>query len=376
MGRNGGGSVFAYHRLFLKQKWIAIMKLSTLLLSSVALAVAGSAYAADLPAKKGAPAAKATGCPAFGAGFFQIPGGDNCIKFSGHMKYSGSYTTDSTANNVAAYSQSARFRLEADVRSNSEMGVVRGFGRINSASAATAVGKAYVQVGGLTAGLDSNLADISGTSGDNYGANLGGGSSTGVRYDMALGGSTLSVQVVNASNNVVSGVADRPDVLIGLATKAGPADVKIVAVSQEAIHASSATAQSSAQGYAVVARVGMTLGGGFGVAAFGGTSQAASKYTTSATRYDWDGTDKATGSNFGGEITFGAGSGTLAIAADQSKETLGAASTQVRNLGVSYAATLAKGLSVEPEFVTSTTDSTSAGKSTSNTIYIRIQRDF
>ncbi len=352
------------------------MKLSTLLLSSAALVVAGSAYAADLPAKKGAPAAKATGCPAFGAGFFQIPGGDTCIKFQGHMKYSGSYTTDSTANNVAAYSQSSRFRLETDVRNNSEIGVVRGFARVNAATSGTSLGKAYVQVGGLTAGTNANLADIAGTNAANYGANLGGGSATGLQYDMALGGSTLSVQVVNASNNTASGVADRPDVLIGLATKAGPADIKIVAVSQEAINASSGSAQSSAQGYALVGRVGMTLGGGFGVAAFGGTSQAASKYTTSATRYDWDGTDKATGSNFGGEVTFAAGSGTLAIAADQSKETLGSASTQVNNLGVSYAATLAKGLSVEPEFVTSTTDSTSAGKSTSNTVYLRIQRDF
>jgi len=45
------------------------MKLSTLLLSSAALVVAGSSYAADLPAKKGAPAKAATGCPAFGVAF-------------------------------------------------------------------------------------------------------------------------------------------------------------------------------------------------------------------------------------------------------------------------------------------------------------------
>lgn len=349
------------------------MKLSTLLLSSAALVVAGSAYAADLPAKKGAPAAKAaaTGCPAFGAGFFQIPGGDTCIKFQGHMKYSGSYSTDSTTVSTAPYSQSARFRLETDVRNNSEIGVVRGFARVNAASSGTSMGKAYVQVAGLTAGTNANLADIAGTNADNYGANLGGGSALGVQYDMAMGASTLSMQVVNASNNTTTGVADRPDVLVGITTKAGPADVKIVGVSQEAMHSDGTTAQ----GYAVVARVGMTLGGGFGVAAFGGSSLAASKYTTAGNLKDWDGSDKATGTNFGGEVLYSAGAGTLAIAADQSKETLGSSSTQVNNLGVSYAAKIATGLSVEPEFVTSTKDA-SGSKTTSNTVYLRIQRDF
>jgi len=348
------------------------MKLSTLLLSSAALVVAGSAYAADLPAKKGAPAAKAaTGCPAFGAGFFQIPGGDTCIKFSGHMKYSGSYTSDSTDEVTAAYSQSARFRLEADVRNNSEIGVVRGFGRINAASSGTSVGKAYVQVGGLTAGLNSSLADIAGTNADQYGSNLGGGSATGIQYDMAMGATTLSIQAANASNNTASGVADRPDVLVGIATKAGPADIKIVGVSAEAVHSDG----TAIQGYAVVARAGLSLGGGFGVAAFGGSSVGASSYTTSANLADWDGTDKATGSNFGGEVTYSTGSGTLAIAADQSQEKLGDTSSKVTNLGVSYAANLAKGLVIEPEFVTSTTDEDGT-KTASNTVYLRIQRDF
>ena len=67
------------------------MKITSLLLSSAAVLVAGSAFAADLPAKKAAPAAAVVACPAFGAGFFQLPGSDTCIQFSGYVRYDATY---------------------------------------------------------------------------------------------------------------------------------------------------------------------------------------------------------------------------------------------------------------------------------------------
>ena len=142
------------------------MKLTSLLLSSAAVLVAGSAFAADLPAKKAAPAAAVTACPAFGAGFFTIPGSETCIKLGGYM------------NNVTTYldedqsiSNAAELRLTLDARSNSEIGVIRGFGRIGN----DGMERAYVQVGGLTVGKSSSLADIAGTNAWNYGSSLGGG---------------------------------------------------------------------------------------------------------------------------------------------------------------------------------------------------------
>ena len=355
------------------------MKLSTLLLSSAALVVAGSAYAADLPAKKGAPAAKAaTGCPAFGAGFFQIPGGDTCIKFAGHARYLGSYTNDSTNTTTAAYTQGGRLQFETDVRSNTEIGVVRGYTRLRATESSASANKYYVQFSGLTAGNMGSLADIAGTNAENYGSNLGGGTGIGLKYDLPVGASTISVALENAANNdqnaFAGGASDRPDVLLGFASKAGPADIKIALASHEAVDATSDSASTSAQGFAGVARVGFSLGNGFGVAAFGGVSEAASKYTTAAKRSDLAGSDKAKGSNFGGEVTFATGSGTLAIAADQSEEKLANDSTKITNYGVSYVYNAAKGLAIEPEFVSSTTDN--GTKSTSNTVYLRIQRDF
>ena len=362
------------------------MKLSTLLLSSAALVVAGSAYAADLPAKKAAPAA-ATGCPAFGAGFFQIPGGDTCIKFSGHARYLGSYTTDSTDTKTAAYSQGGRLQLETDVRSNTEIGTLRGFSRLRADSAGAKGNKYYVQFAGLTAGKKGSIIDFAGTNAENYGAHLGSNATElGLNYDLPLGASTLSFGLENAEDNdqnntgvggnaFAGGVSDRPDLLIGFASKAGPADIKIAFASHEAVDASDASTSTSSQGYAGLARIGFALGNGFGAAAFGGISEAASKFTTKGNLSDLSGSEKAKGSNFGGEITFATGSGTLAIAADQSEEKLAGSKSKVTNYGVSYVYNATKNLAIEPEFVSETTD-TDGTKTTSNTVYLRIQRDF
>ena len=341
------------------------MKITSLLLSSAAVLVAGSAFAADLPAKKAAPAAAVVACPAFGAGFFQLPGSDTCLKLSGYMNYTASYDFDESGNTTAAYGQAGEFRVMFDARSNTELGVVRGFSRTTNGT----VDRAFVQFSGITAGLNSSLSDFAGTNAWNYGSNLGAGKGAGVRYDAALGASTLSIAIEGAQDNNSSGVSDRPDVLVGFKTTLGMVDLNIVAASHEVQEGS-----VSDQGYAVVGRIGASLGGGFGVALFGGMSEGASKYT-----YD-GGNDLvsgmlAEGTNIGGEILLTAGKGVLALAADQATFEQGTTDITRTNYGVSYVYELAKGLSIEPEFVMSSVDN---GTTTTDTTigYLRIQRDF
>jgi len=366
------------------------MSLSTLLLSSAALVVAGSAFAADLPAKKGAPAKAATGCPAFGAGFFQIPGSDTCIQFSGHVRYKASYELQSTDGETANYGNGYRFRLGVDTRSNSELGVIRGYARLNATPAAS-VDRAYVSFSNLTVGRMGSLADIAGTNGDTYGSNLGGGTGIGARYDMPLGTSTLSLAVENSADNnvddsgtITNPASDRPDLLVGLKSALGPVNVNIVGVSHQAtMWRNDNTSPETTEGYAILGRLGVSAGG-FGVAVFGGAANAASAYVTdvSATGiedYTSNGQDNvSSATNIGGEITYTLGAGTLAIAADQSAQSLDDHhQATITNVGVSYAFNLAKGLSVEPEFIhTTQTDDSSNDGTTTNTVYLRIQRDF
>jgi len=341
------------------------MKLSTLLLSSAALVVAGSAYAADLPAKKGAPAAKATGCPAFGAGYFQIPGGDNCIKFSGYMAYDGNY--NSTAG---TYSQSADSRLRMDVKSNSELGVINGVARWNGSSSGFSMSRAFVQVGGLTAGRNASLADIAGTSAWNYGASLAGGTGVGLWYAMPVGNTTVTI----GEENAVAGSTNaqkRPDVLAAISTSAGSVKVDVVGVSHEATDESGST---SANGYAILGRVGVSAGA-FGAAVFGGSSSGALKYTSAIPSgyLDYDSAaDTSKGSNIGAEVTAALGQGTLAIAVGQTSATdaVTGGTTKLSTLGVDYAFAVAKGFTVEPEFIAT------SGDSSSNVFYLNIRRDF
>ena len=371
------------------------MKLSTLLLSSAALVVAGSAFAADLPAKKAAPAAKpaATGCPAFGAGFFQIPGGDTCIKLSGYMAYEGNYN-----GTAGTYGQDGAFRLITDVRSNTDAGVVRGFARItgsygNSSSGSSSgtdmtPSRAYVQLGGLTAGKNASLADISGTAGWNYGSNLGGGTGTGIWYAMNAGGATITIGEENAvSDNSNSGASSadltskRPDLLAKVSFAAGAATLDLVGVSHAPTDnyggsPNTAGAAADGNGYAFLGRVGVTSGD-FGAAIFGGTSRGALKYTSAVPSgyADYDSTtstEYSSGSNIGGEITAKLGNGLLAIAAGQQKATDAAAggSTKTTTIGVDYALNVAKGFVVEPEVIFNT------GDSKSDVYYLTIHRDF
>jgi len=355
------------------------MKLSTLLLSSAAILVAGSAYAADLPAKKGAPAAKATGCSAFGAGFFQIPGGDNCIQFSGFMRYEGSQSG-------AAISQAGSARVQVDVRSNTEMGALRGVVRQNfspatsswtsgnTTGASTANGdRAFVQLGGLTAGAYGSTADIATTATNNVSTGLGGGSSTGIRYATALGAFTVTVAAENAADkNQTTYSASTPDLLMAVAAPIGGGTATVVAASHK---------NDIGQGWAYLANFSVAAGPAT-VGLYGGVSHGAIAHVGAGgnnpagapAQADSDGTNMTDATAFGVSAAVqAAANGTLQFDYGQRNSSNPTTPTTRKNTyaGVGYAYAAAKGFTVTPEYQYSITDDVAA-----NTVYLRIQRDF
>ena len=348
------------------------MKLSTLLLSSAALVVAGSAYAADLPAKKGAPAAKpATGCPAFGAGFFQIPGGDTCIQFSGRVTYDASYSGQSDKNDAARYGQAGGFRFQADVRNNTEIGAIRSFIRQEVSGGK----KAYIQFSGVTAGLKDSLADIAGTSPVQFGAGWS-QPDTGIYYTFAAGSTSFSVGLENAANkNSGGGISDRPDAIIKVSSAFGPANVKIAAISHEAVGLTS----GAQQGYAFLGHIDVKASDNVTIIAFGGTSSAAGSYTGSnASTYDTDTTASYAlkGSSLGGEVDLSFGKAALIVAARQNVHEGNGSKVTDKSYTVATKYSLAKGLDFYPEVLWGDTTNAAGEKSNTSGAYLRIERDF
>ena len=124
------------------------MKLSSLLISSAAFATfASSAYAADaIVIAEPEPVEYVRVCDVYGAGFFYIPGTENCIRIGGYVRYEARYdNTRWTGRNLAGtqternyrYWNSARFQLNVDARSETEWGTLRAYaeGRFDWASA-------------------------------------------------------------------------------------------------------------------------------------------------------------------------------------------------------------------------------------------------
>lgn len=344
------------------------MKLTSLLLSSAAVLVAGSAFAADLPAKKAAPAAAVTACPAFGAGFWTVPGSDTCIKMGGRVVYDASASLlnddddDASTTNVSG----ASARIQFDVRSNTEAGVVRGVYRWGSAGVGQQM---YVQYAGLTAGLASSLLDISGAGGWNYGSNTGGGTGAGLVYSTAIGASTFSIGVMNAANNNTgSGVTDTPDLEASFSTSVSGVTATLAAASHTA--QDGATGES-AQGYAVIGNLGVTSGA-VSASIYGGMSNAALEYTGNPVgTLDIAGAATADGTVVGGTVSFGMGAGSLSVMAEQVTESLGDNETDTMQYGIMYAHTIATNLTIAPEYVFSDN-----GTVESSTVYLRIERDF
>ncbi len=359
------------------------MKLSTLLLSSAAFLVAGAAYAADLPAKKMAPAA-ATGCTAFGAGYIAIPGSDTCLKISGYVAYEAS-----VSNNV--YGQDGYGRVGFDASSNSEIGAIHSFTRFNAWGAAVSSAndpeggagstvssdRAYIEFAGFQAGLIDSITDIGGTQ-SWWGANgriAGGGFTTaGINYTAKFGNTSLTVGEENSEVDQAADAPNRPDLIAKLSTSAGGFSANVAGVSHTTL---AGAGGATGNGYAILAQAQYKTGA-FGLIAFGGSSQGALKYTSplpgtalGSGAQDYDGTNYSKGTNFGGAINATFGNNVVEIAVEQTQATA-ASQSQVNNTYVDVWGKfpVAKALSVQPEFISQ------SGSASSNTGYLFIVRDF
>ncbi|MBZ0163633.1 MAG: porin [Notoacmeibacter sp.] len=144
------------------------MKIKSLLLGSAAALVAVSgARAADAIIAEPEPVEYVRVCDAYGAGFFYIPGTETCLRISGEVRVQIGGATGGTT-----YSVLARGRLNFDARSDTELGTLRGFIRIDgtrSHNTATVVADSvaldhgFIELGGFKVGYtDSTWATFAG----------------------------------------------------------------------------------------------------------------------------------------------------------------------------------------------------------------------
>ena len=132
------------------------MKLKSLLIGSAAALVAtGGAQAADVMMEdEMEPVEYVRVCDAYGAGFFYIPGSETCLRFEGYARYQIDVDEDYLTN-------SHRFRLNVDARSDTDWGTLRGFGRIqatggDSSDASFAADQLMVQLSGFHLGYSES----------------------------------------------------------------------------------------------------------------------------------------------------------------------------------------------------------------------------
>ena len=368
------------------------MKLSSLLLSSAAVIVAGSAFAADLPAKKAAPAAApaVASCPSFGKGFFTIPGSDTCLQFSGRMLGDVTVVDPKGSRSTAPATIGASWRIAVDARSNTDAGVVRGFARTSGGSGGKmGVDYAYAQIGGLTAGLaDTAFATINNPWGWEYGADDGAVLPV-LQYTASIGtGNSITIGVENAANRTNTsdtGAAQIPDLVGQFKSVQGPVTFQLAA----ATHQNHGSVSGDKQGYAVNGAVTFAatkdttvyvqaayadaalsyLGYGFGKDAFG-TGVPGYDYTDTAV------TKTAKGWSAQGVVNQAVGAGSISLNGAYGVITdINSKDAKITQIELNYDYTGIKGVQIVPAIYYKNTDynGTSANSTTG---YLRIERDF
>lgn len=102
------------------------MKLKSLLLGSAAALVAVSnAHAADAIVVEAEPMEYVKVCDTYGAGYFYIPGGETCLKFSGSLRVQYTSGHDADHNSyVSNHSANVRARLTVDAKNETEYGTL------------------------------------------------------------------------------------------------------------------------------------------------------------------------------------------------------------------------------------------------------------
>lgn len=227
------------------------------------------------PAPSAGPVTKPViACEAHGNGFFVIPGTSSCLRISGYSRAEASYvevpgdinTSSASLLDQAELGFAGRLRINTDVRSSTEMGTLRGFGRLNfnlasgsafslssssgaldqnqagSFSSSVDLEQAYVSLGGWSIGrqdsafLFYNQADSSIVVPDDglkilaasYTHSLGSG----------LSGTLALENPMQRSTNVKSGdlgMANVPEIVGGLQLINGPLTAKLSAASHQVV---------------------------------------------------------------------------------------------------------------------------------------------
>lgn len=127
--------------------------------SVACLFAAGVAKAADLPMTKVEAIDYVKACTKFGSGFFYIPGSDTCLKISGDIRANYYHLINTFPSRTSdALTFDGRGQIAFDARTTTDYGVLRSFFAIignfgNGSTTSFALDKAYIQLGGLTAGF-------------------------------------------------------------------------------------------------------------------------------------------------------------------------------------------------------------------------------
>jgi hypothetical protein len=160
------------------------MKIKSLILGSAAalLAVSGARAADAVMAPEPEPVDYVRVCDAYGAGFFYIPGTETCLSINGYVWFQvgassktlsslvipGNGTYETNYKDSDGWSYGSRVRINFDARSDTELGTLRGWMRLqadwNEKANGTAdavqlngdgnvgIDQAFVQLGGFIAG--------------------------------------------------------------------------------------------------------------------------------------------------------------------------------------------------------------------------------
>ncbi|WP_319411070.1 porin [uncultured Cohaesibacter sp.] len=262
------------------------MNIKSLILGSAAALVAGgAAQAADLPVAEPVDYVKV--CDAYGAGYFFIPGTDTCLKISGKVEFgvkSGGFqakTSDASAAMIAAgddYTRSDNLvsmytetTFTFDAKEETEFGTLAAHMEFDDESTtnkgtATKFDKAYLQLGGLYAGMTDSIVDFNaGLYYDDFG--IGHDDLDAIGYVASFGnGVSATIALEEYTGNETGAGTTMPSIAARLAVKQGWGSANVAGAVYQARYAD--PSYDTDMGYIIGAEASFNLMEGlvFGIA--------------------------------------------------------------------------------------------------------------
>ncbi|MCJ8310192.1 MAG: porin [Rhizobiaceae bacterium] len=197
------------------------MKLKALLLGSAAALIAVSgANAADAVVAEPEPMDYVKVCDMYGAGFFYIPGTENCLKIGGYVRVEYDYTeidpTAAGATNTVDQGSTVSTRLTFDVRSETDLGTLRGYARVDGSRSNDGgplvttdmnFSNIYIELGGFSTGFREIRSAIAAGYGTYDGDDQNFGNVFYVDYTWAANGLSVVAGVGSDDGQSDNGVA-------------------------------------------------------------------------------------------------------------------------------------------------------------------------